>query len=115
MDIKKFAKVFAGLALAHGTYRVDGKSANGKATGKAAIVREPRTEKTWKLHLEGTRSLGIIPINEENQSVWGCIDIDQYPLDHKTLVEQIRKLKLPLVVCRSKSGGAHCFFLPRHG
>jgi len=113
MDIKKFARVFAGLKLAHGTYRVDGKSANGKATGKAAIVREPRTEKTWKLHLEGTRSLGIIPINEENQSVWGCIDIDQYPLDHKALVEQIRKLKLPLVVCRSKSGGAHCFLFAK--
>jgi hypothetical protein len=25
------------------------------------------------------------------------------------LIEKIRKLKLPLVVCRSKSGGAHCF------
>jgi hypothetical protein len=35
--------------------------------------------------------------------------VDQYPLDHKKLIEQIRKLKLPLVICRSKSGGAHCF------
>ena len=35
--------------------------------------------------------------------------MDQYPLDHKKLIEQIRKLKLPLVICRSKSGGAHCF------
>ena len=25
------------------------------------------------------------------------------------LVQKIRKMKLPLVVCRSKSGGAHCF------
>ena len=115
MDIKKFARIFAGLKLAHGTYRVNGKAANGKATGKAAIVREPRTEKTWKQHLDGTRSLGIIPINEDNQSVWGCIDIDQYPLDHKALVEQIRKLKLPLVVCRSKAEEPTVFFLPRHG
>jgi hypothetical protein len=35
--------------------------------------------------------------------------VDQYPLDHKKLIEQIRKIKLPLVICRSKSGGAHCF------
>ena len=40
---------------------------------------------------------------------WGCIDVDQYTLDHKLLMDKIRKLKLPLVVCRSKSGGAHCF------
>jgi hypothetical protein len=54
-------------------------------------------------------SVGIIPINEDNKCKWGCIDVDQYPLDHKLLVEKIRRLKLPLVVCRSKSGGAHCF------
>ena len=44
---------------------------------------------------------------------WGCVDIDQYPLDHKLLLEKIRKLKLPLVVCRSKSGGAHCFLFSK--
>ena len=44
---------------------------------------------------------------------WGCIDVDQYPLDHKMLVDKIRKLKLPLVVCRSKSGGAHCFLFSK--
>jgi len=44
---------------------------------------------------------------------WGCIDIDQYPLDHKLLIEKIRRMKLPLVVCRSKSGGAHCFLFSK--
>jgi len=63
----------------------------------------------WEEHLAGKRSLGIIPIDENNQCRWGCIDIDQYPLDHKLLVEKIRRMKLPLIVCRSKSGGAHCF------
>jgi hypothetical protein len=47
--------------------------------------------------------------DEDNMCKWGCIDVDQYPLDHRMLVDKIRKLKLPLVVCRSKSGGAHCF------
>jgi len=73
-------------------------------------MREPRTTALWEGHLSGKgRAIGIIPINEDNNCVWGCIDVDQYPLDHKLLVEKIRKLKLPLVVCRSKSGGAHCF------
>jgi hypothetical protein len=110
MSVEKFSAVFNGLELAYGTYKVEKKQANGKSTGRAAIVRETRTTALWEGHLSGKgRSVGIIPINEDNNCVWGCIDVDQYPLDHKLLVEKIRKLKLPLVVCRSKSGGAHCF------
>jgi hypothetical protein len=106
----KFADVFPGLQLAYGTYRVDRKQANGKNVGKASIVQEPRTAELWEGHLSGKGTgIGIIPINEDNQCVWGCIDIDQYPLDHKLLIERVRKMKLPLVVCRSKSGGAHMF------
>ena len=110
MSVEKFSAVFNGLQLAYGTYKVEKKQANGKNTGRAAIMREPRTTALWEGHLSGKgRAIGIIPINEDNNCVWGCIDVDQYPLDHKLLVEKIRKLKLPLVVCRSKSGGAHCF------
>ena len=110
MSVEKFSAVFNGLQLAYGTYKVEKKQANGKNTGRAAIIREPRTTELWQGHLSGKgRGIGIIPINEDNNCVWGCIDVDQYPLDHKLLVEKIRKLKLPLVVCRSKSGGAHCF------
>ena len=107
---EKFAAIFDGLQLAYGTFKIDKKQLNGKSTGRAAIVREPRSTELWEGHISGKgRGIGIIPINEENKCVWGCIDVDQYPLDHKKLIEQIRKLKLPLVICRSKSGGAHCF------
>ena len=110
MSVEKFSAIFNGLQLAYGTYKIEKKQANGKNTGRAAIMREPRTTALWEGHLSGKgRAIGIIPINEDNNCVWGCIDVDQYPLDHKLLVEKIRKLKLPLVVCRSKSGGAHCF------
>ena len=110
MIIQKFSTIFDGLQEAYGTYRVDKTQTNGKNTGKAGIVREPRTTKLWEGHLSGKgASVGIIPINASNQCKWGCIDIDQYPLDHKLLIDKIRKMKLPLVVCRSKSGGAHLF------
>ena len=105
-----FSNIFDGLEDAFGTYKIDKTQSNGKKSGRAALVREPRTKSHWEGHLSGKGdSLGIIPINANNQCKWGCIDIDTYPLDHKILVERIRKLKLPLVVCRSKSGGAHCF------
>ena len=110
MSVKKFKTIFDGLQLAYGVFTIEKTAANGKSTGRAAVIREPRTNETWKNHLAGKGTgIGIIPINEQNQCVWGCIDIDQYPLDHKLLIEKIRKLDLPLVVCRSKSGGAHCF------
>ncbi len=110
MSVEKFSAIFDGLQEAYGTYKVEKKQSNGKNTGKAAIVREPRTKKLWEGHLSGKgSSVGIIPINAENKCKWGCVDVDQYPLDHKLLIEKIRRLKLPLVVCRSKSGGAHCF------
>jgi len=109
-DSEKIAAIFEGLSQAYGTYRIDRKQANGKNTGKANLVRQPRTMELWEGHLSGKGdSIGIIPINEDNSVKWGAIDIDQYNFDHKSLLDRIRKLKLPLVVCRSKSGGAHVF------
>ena len=110
MSVKKFATIFEGLDEAFGTYEVQKTSASGKSTGQARIVREERTSEHWKGHLSGKgASIGIIPINSENKCKWGCVDIDQYNLNHKELISKIRDLKLPLVICRSKSGGGHIF------
>jgi hypothetical protein len=113
-DIAKFKSIFEGSDIAYGTYRIEREKDNGKQAGKAVVVRKPPTDDLWIAHLEGVEpSLGIIPIRPDNTCIWGCIDIDQYPLDHKGLVEKIRRLKLPLVVCRSKSGGAHVFLFTK--
>ena len=107
---RQFAVIFDGLKAAYGTYKVDSKKLNGKHSGKAGVIRENRTQELWEGHLSGKGiSVGIIPINEDNNCKWGCVDVDVYNLDHKALLARIRKLKLPLVVCRSKSGGAHVF------
>lgn len=45
--------------------------------------------------------------------VWWCAgDIDDYTIDLKALNDKVHRLGLPLVLCRTKSGGAHlyCFF-----
>ena len=68
----------------------------------------------WIDHIEGKDpSLGIIPIRDDSTCIWGCIDIDTYPLDHKKIIRKIRELKLPLVMCRSKSGRAHVFLFAK--
>jgi hypothetical protein len=114
MSVDRFMAIFDGLEEAYGYFKIEKREASGKNKGKAGIVREPRTKKLWEGHLSGKGiGMGIIPINADNMCKWGCVDIDQYPLDHKILLEKIRRLKLPLVVCRSKSGGAHCFLFSK--
>ena len=108
--VEKFKKIFYGLDRAFGRYQSDGEKINGKASGKAFIIKETVVDQLWIDHLEGKDpSLGIIPIRDDSTCTWGCIDIDTYPLDHKVIVKKIRQLELPLVMCRSKSGGAHVF------
>ena len=104
----KFKNIFEGLKIAYGQYQKGDREENGKQKGKAFIVRKQVTDDLWKNHIEGKGpALGIIPITESNNCKWGCIDIDEYNLNHHDLISRIRNLKLPLVVCRSKSGGAH--------
>ena len=68
----------------------------------------------WQKHLDGKDSLGVIPINDDNKCKWGCIDIDSYAgFDHKKLINKIKQFNLPLIVCRSKSGGAHVFLFTK--
>ena len=110
--IENFKNIFQGLERARGVTYVDKKGADGqKIKGKSFVAREPVTEELWLSHLQGKEpSLGIIPINDDNKCRWGCIDIDSYAgFDHKKLINKIKSLKLPLVVFRSKSGGAHVF------
>ena len=109
MDIEKFKQIFSGLDRAYGQY-LSGDLKNGKQGGNAYIKKDIVTDTLWKNHLEGAEpSLGIIPIRDDSTCSWGCIDIDTYPLEHKKIIEKIRKLELPFIVCRSKSGGAHLF------
>ena len=109
--IERFKNIFEGLERAHGVTKIGNNNGNGeKIKGQSFVKREPVTEELWLSHLQGTDSLGVIPINDNNKCKWGCIDIDSYAgFDHKKLIQKIKLLELPLVVFRSKSGGAHVF------
>ena len=109
--MNEFINIFTGLGRAHGCTKVTESISNGtKIKGKSFVKRQPVTDSLWQKHLNGEENLGIIPINDDNQCRWGCIDIDSYAgFDHKKLIDKIKQFKLPLAVCRSKSGGAHVF------
>lgn len=107
----KFMEVFAGLERAHGVYTLSKKKSEGgdKQKGRATTESTPVTVELWQKHLAGEQGLGVVPIREDNTVVWAAIDVDVYPLDHKALEQRLLELKLPLIVVRSKSGGAHLF------
>jgi hypothetical protein len=108
--VEEFKNIFEGLDVAYGQHQSEGKRADGKQEGKSYIVKQEVKDELWIEHLNGNGpSLGIIPIRADNTSKWGCIDIDTYPIDYRKIINNFRKLQLPLVPCRSKSGGLHLF------
>lgn len=108
-QIERFMAAFEGSDAAHGQTTIGSQRRNGKTEAKSFVVRELLTEEKVKDHLEGKQGLGAIPINRENKCKFAAIDIDTYPIDHKELVVKLALMKIPMIVCRSKSGGAHLF------
>jgi hypothetical protein len=111
---EEFSIRYAGLRQAYGTFTAsDETREDGKASGKNITISKELSDKDllklWENHLSGRQSVGIVPIDEHNNCVWGAIDVDEYQIDLKDLAVKIAKQKLPLVVCRSKSGGAHIY------
>ncbi len=110
----QFAELFAGLKRAHGTYKVEGveQEAGGKISIRpsASTLMEPVTLELWEQHLSGQRSLGIVPIDDDASCCFGAIDVDVYQgLSHEALCKKVREFGMPLIVARSKSGGAHLY------
>lgn len=109
MDLaQEFYSLFKGSDIAHGTYEVkSNRASDGKKQGIAKVIKESTTVEMWEEHLSGGVGIGIIPIKSDNMCQWGAIDIDQYDVSHKKLIEVLTENKIPAVVGRTKSGGAH--------
>ena len=113
--MEKFKNIFSGLNSAYGQTKNTGQfDEDGKHETKSVTTRSQVTNQLWKDHLDGKEpALGIVPIREDNKCKWGCIDIDAYPFDHKKFLQNIRSKNLPLILFRSKSGGAHVFLFTK--
>jgi hypothetical protein len=113
--MRSISDLFKGRDDVHGYYGLLGSKPTdrGKRTGEAATRREPVTPELWDLHLSGKQRLGIVPILKNGTCWWFCIDVDHYQETglHEEIAARIKELSLPLVMTRSKSGGAHlwCF------
>jgi hypothetical protein len=97
--LQRFMTIFVGLNRAYGQYH----------NNRARTIRSETPETAYERHLQGVMGLGLVPICSDSQCYWGAIDIDIDNIDHEALYHRIQQLGLPLVVCRSKSGGAHLY------
>lgn len=82
-------------------------------TGRMHTKYRAPVAQDFVVHLSGKEGIGCVPILDNGACQWAAIDIDNHgseddipiaPIDDK-----IRKLKLPLIPCRSKSGGVHAY------
>lgn len=103
--------LFRGSDLAHGRSDMTQKvTQKGKHEAKSWTEKRPAELKDWEAHLAGAAGIGIPPIDSKNEVRWGAIDVDVYAgLSIEDLNAKIQKDNLPLVICRSKSGGPHIF------
>ena len=111
--VEQFAKLFRGREDAHGEFTPlpDGEK-------KVVTAKTAATAEHWQNHINGVGPfLGAIPLRSDGMCYFGAIDVDCHEgdgeIDLVGLDEKVRAHRLPLVVCRSKSGGAHLYIFCR--
>jgi hypothetical protein len=110
--VATFAQLFHGYSKAYGQSRLLKPDDNGKVQHQASTNRGEPTLAHYATHLNGTGpGLGIIMLQDDDTCCFGAIDYDNKKMDHLKAYESLQRLKLPLLLCRSKSGGGHfyCF------
>lgn len=111
-DVEDFQGLFTGLQRAY--CKVTRKKTPSKALKKETYnccVRDKISTQQYEDHLAGKQAVGVYVTNEENQCCFGCIDIDDYDFNEdktKALLQRIANL--PLIPCKSKSGGFHLYY-----
>lgn len=104
--VERFAALFSGSERSSGVYSI--------RTGKGTPINRMATLQDYRDHLMGIKHLGIVPIRLDGSCWFAAIDVDNHgpngrDVDPIAIERRVQEEKLPLVVCRSKSGGAHLY------
>lgn len=111
---KELYSLFKGLDRAYGQFIITEKQ-GAKVKGRAQTILGQVTVELWEKHLAGKEGLGIVPITDSEICYFGAIDIDHYDIDFNYLEEKINKFGFPLLLCTTKSGGAHLYIFSKSG
>ena len=109
---ERMLALFAGFESAHGTHGEPQQESDSPKWGikhTARTLPGGPTLRLWEQHLGGAAPLGIAPIRQDGTCVWGCGDVDDYDVNALEVATTLERMRMPLVPCRSKSGGLHLF------
>lgn len=109
----RFHARFSGLDRAYGEYTIPKHAKpdeRGKIQGHGKTINKPLTVNHWERHLNGELSIGVIPVNDNDTTNFGAIDVDVYlNMDLDKISRELIRLELPLILIRSKSGGPQLY------
>ena len=117
-NVHRYMALFRGNPRSFGQWDpILGNGTKAERDKASKTVRAPYTDTQYINHLSGKMGLGAVPIFDDSTCFWGAIDIDNHgsdvDIDIAAIEVKVEALKLPLVVCRSKSGGVHLFLFGR--
>jgi len=102
---ERLLKLFAGNQRSSGRF--------DPRTSKMRTEYRPLSIPDMELHLEGKEGVGSVPITDDDRCAWSAVDIDNHEGDEDISIAPIDKYitehDLPLLACRSKSGGVHVY------
>tara|TARA_Y100001938_G_scaffold64533_2_gene89740 strand:- start:7346 stop:8974 length:1629 start_codon:yes stop_codon:yes gene_type:complete len=112
--MKEFIEFFTGLRRNYGTCETEngyidqetGKKKYKQGWSGVRIIDTDYTE-----HIDGTKSIGIQPCDDNGMARFGAIDIDKYneKMNRKYFLDIIQEKELPIIPVLSKSGGLHLY------
>lgn len=101
----RFVDLFIGNDRSYGNY--------APTNSRMWTTKDGYTTEQFGNHLDGSQGLGLVPILDDGTCRFAALDIDAHEagdfIELEPLEASIRTKDLPLTVCRSKSGGAHCY------
>ncbi len=105
--LDQFRSLFRGGELGYGEW-------NQQREEPARTIRGSEAPLVaYEKHLSGEVGLGVVPVTLAGTCHFAAIDIDDDDIDHQALYEKVYRRRLPLHVCRSKSGGAHLYLFSK--
>lgn len=117
MDEKELAlrylALFRGYSKCFGQFTAAGQLTSHKVTGSAETIKRAPDVNDVLAHLKGTKRMGMIPLRDDNSVNFCAIDHDAYKenINHELIARQI--INLPLILTKSKSGGAHLWMFSK--
>src|ERR1044072_9220953 len=104
--LQRLMALFEGNDTHYGTHGAPSRDPTGESLKwvikpTAKTLKGKPTPEMSKAHIDGKKPLGVVPIRQDDTTIWGSIDYDVYGTDLTDLIKKVEAMKFPLVPGRS--------------